>query len=432
MNQSRLLTALLLLFSLVLAGCSDSSDPIVNPNETQRIGTAGGTFTYQNGNVRLVVPAASLSGETDVTVRAATGFPTDTRLVSGTAWNVSTDNGSSFSTSNKATLRIKYDNLPLGADPIDLKVFRLSAGVWEEMASTVDVTNKIVFTQISATGTYAIFSTGSIGTPEIFRTILSPGQVTGTAVSSTALGTARVEFTEDGSSAQVRLQTSGLTIGQVTSAHIHLGRLGQSNVEPAVTLYNESFGAFSTDYTRTFTAANLNTAVVANMSELREAIRTGNAYVDIHTTVNASGELRGQLGTQVTMEATLNGAQETPEVDTAATGHGTFKFNADMTQLTVRVITTGLNNAEVTAAHIHVGARNNPGPPIFPLYTQAQGAWTGDMTFTLDESDFAAGGGINTYNQAVAAILSGQTYINVHTSTHVNGEIRGQIEPLLL
>jgi hypothetical protein len=430
MNQSRFLAALLLLISLVLAGCSDSGS-IDNPNETQRIGPSGGTFNYHGGQVRLVVPAGSLSSDTDVTVRTAAGYPADSRLLSGTAWNISTANGSSFSTANKATLRIRWGEVPLGVNVLLLKIFRLNGGVWEQMETIIDTTGQAARADITAPGTYAIFTTGSLSEPQIFKTVLGPSQVIGN-VTSTASGTARVEVSSDQNTVQVQLQTTGMNLAQVTSAHIHLGRIGETNTQPAATLFNQSSGAFTDDFTDTFTAADINTNVVANMNVLIEAIRSGNAYVDIHTTTNTQGELRGQLGLAVELEAELTGAQETPEVTTTATGNATVTFNQDMSQITVQLNTTGLTNAQVTAAHIHVGARNVPGLVIFPLYAQGQGTFNISMTFTLDQSDFTAAGDVDTYNEAVAAILGGQTYINVHTVANPNGEIRGQIEPPLL
>ncbi len=420
----------MLLLCIVVAGCSPS-DSVSNPNELQRIGPAGGTFNYRNGDVRLVVPAGSLSSETDVTVRTAANFPADSRLVTGTAWNLGASSATSFNSTNPATLRIRHGQLPLGTDARELHLFRLNGGVWEELNSIVDVTNQIVRAQITSFGTYAIFTGGGQGTPEIFRTVMGSAQVGGD-VASTAIGTANVEISEDGSEIQVRLQTSSLTLGQVTSAHLHLGRLGATGVDHAATIYSASFGAFSDDYTRTIKAGDLNTEVVANMEALRQAIRDGNAYVDVHTTSHPGGEIRGQLGTAVELEADLSGSQEVPAVETEANGDATVTFNADMTSITVRVNTTGLTNEDVTAAHIHIGGRSVVGAPIFPLYTQADGAWSNTMTFTLDSADLTAGGGVNTFNQAVAAILGGNTYVNVHTTTHPDGEIRGQVEPPLL
>ena len=40
--------------------------------------------------------------------------------------------------------------------------------------------------------------------------------------------------------------------------------------------------------------------------------------------------------------------------------------------------------------------------------------------------------GVTTFADAVQAILSGRTYINVHTQQNPNGEIRGQLGPISL
>ena len=40
-----------------------------------------------------------------------------------------------------------------------------------------------------------------------------------------------------------------------------------------------------------------------------------------------------------------------------------------------------------------------------------------------------AGQGINNFGDAVSAMLSGRSYVNVHTMANQMGEIRGQLVP---
>src|SRR5258708_2729971 len=40
-----------------------------------------------------------------------------------------------------------------------------------------------------------------------------------------------------------------------------------------------------------------------------------------------------------------------------------------------------------------------------------------------------AAGGINSFADAVTAVLGGQTYVNVHTMANPGGEVRGHIGP---
>jgi hypothetical protein len=106
--------------------------------------------------------------------------------------------------------------------------------------------------------------------------------------------------------------------------------------------------------------------------------------------------------------ASLNGAQETPATTSTATGNGTFILKSDGTTVTYRVTN---NVTNVTAAHIHKGAIGMSGVPVFPL-TPAGNTMTGTLTFSA---------------QNVADLKAGGLYVNVHSGTDQNGEIRGQI-----
>ena len=75
--------------------------------------------------------------------------------------------------------------------------------------------------------------------------------------------------------------------------------------------------------------------------------------------------------------------------------------------------TTGI---EGVAAHIHVGAKGDSGPPIVTLTKGADGAWTvpeGSKLTDEQQADFKAG----------------KLYVNVHSAEHKAGEIRGQLKP---
>ena len=63
------------------------------------------------------------------------------------------------------------------------------------------------------------------------------------------------------------------------------------------------------------------------------------------------------------VKVNLTGAEETPPVTTSASGHGTIHIAKDKS-VSGSVKTTGM---EGTAAHIHVGAKGEAGPPIITL-----------------------------------------------------------------
>src|SRR4051794_29378456 len=108
----------------------------------------------------------------------------------------------------------------------------------------------------------------------------------------------------------------------------------------------------------------------------------------------------------------LTGAEETPPVTTSATGQGTIHIAKDKS-VSGSVKTTGL---EGTAAHIHVGAKGEAGPPIITLTKGADGTW-------------AVPAGAKLTDEQWADFKSGKLYVNVHSEQHKPGEIRAQLQP---
>jgi len=108
----------------------------------------------------------------------------------------------------------------------------------------------------------------------------------------------------------------------------------------------------------------------------------------------------------------LTGAEETPPVTTSASGHGTIHIAKDKS-VSGSVKTTGV---EGIAAHIHVGAKGEAGPPIITLTKGADGTWTVPAGSKLTDEQWAD-------------FKSGKLYVNVHSDQHKPGEIRGQLTP---
>ncbi|MFL6603554.1 MAG: CHRD domain-containing protein [Steroidobacteraceae bacterium] len=108
----------------------------------------------------------------------------------------------------------------------------------------------------------------------------------------------------------------------------------------------------------------------------------------------------------------LTGAEETPPVTTSASGHGTIHIAKDKS-VSGTVKTTGI---EGTAAHIHVGAKGEAGPPIITFTKGADGAWTVPAGSKLTDGQWAD-------------YKAGKLYVNVHSEQHKPGEIRGQLKP---
>lgn len=112
------------------------------------------------------------------------------------------------------------------------------------------------------------------------------------------------------------------------------------------------------------------------------------------------------------VKVTLTGAEETPPVTTSATGAGTITIAKDHS-VKGTIKTTGIDGV---AAHIHVGAPGQSGPPIITLTKGADGAWTVPDGSKLTDEQFAS-------------FTSGNLYVNVHSPDHKSGEIRAQLKP---
>lgn len=114
----------------------------------------------------------------------------------------------------------------------------------------------------------------------------------------------------------------------------------------------------------------------------------------------------------------LSGAQEVPSVATSATGECLVTLDDVLNQVSVSCTYSGLTS-NANNAHIHTGAPGVSGPPVVTLAFTA--ATSGTATVT--------NGAISPAN--VAAMIAGNTYVNIHSMNHSGGEIRGQVVGLV-
>ncbi|MEZ4867661.1 MAG: CHRD domain-containing protein [Caldilineaceae bacterium] len=195
-------------------------------------------------------------------------------------------------------------------------------------------------------------------------------------------------------------------IDQVVAAHIHEGAPGV-NGNPIITLFNGG----------TFDASNPISGSVVLASEQITKLLAGGYYINVHTSDNPNGEIRGQIHAYTpasTYNALLLGQNEVPAVETASAGVAQFTLvNTDTLHFALHI--SGI--VSITAAHIHRGAPGVIGDPIHPLYT---GNGLFDATHPVSGSVMLSG-------QDMVDLLTGYLYVNVHSSAHPGGEIRGQI-----
>ena len=138
-------------------------------------------------------------------------------------------------------------------------------------------------------------------------------------------------------------------------------------------------------------------------------------------------------GIQVEFNIRLAGDQQNPAVNTAAFGFAEVQLSEDNNTLTFEVVVCDIAN--VTASHIHVGAAGTNGPvvlPFFgapsPLFNSKEGCDTlAQGTRTSADLIARPDAGIHNWTDFINALIAGNTYVNVHTTAHPGGEIRGQL-----
>jgi len=114
---------------------------------------------------------------------------------------------------------------------------------------------------------------------------------------------------------------------------------------------------------------------------------------------------------------TMSGAQETPAVTTGATGSIDANYNRLTKTLSYSVTFSGLSDSAV-AAHIHglgeVGVMAPVLQTFSPFPRRKEGSYSGSLL--IDGVKFTE-----------EYLLGGRYYINIHSKTYGNGEIRGQL-----
>jgi CHRD domain-containing protein len=130
-------------------------------------------------------------------------------------------------------------------------------------------------------------------------------------------------------------------------------------------------------------------------------------------------------------EASLSGYLETPSVSTA--GSGSFRLRIHDESIDFSLSFRNLTDP-AAVAHIHFGRPDvaggvsvflcgGGGRPACP----ASGTVTGTIVPANVVGPTAQGITANEFAELVRAIRHGATYVNIHTPTFPNGEIRGNI-----
>ena len=235
--------------------------------------------------------------------------------------------------------------------------------------------------------------------------VLTPAQEPG-GVESDGAGTAALTLTDAG--VVYRLTASGLT-GEVANAHFHTGAAGV-NGGVAHGIHDRFSGN---------TAAGVWLKSGDGMTNEQAAdLLTGNLYLNLHTAANPGGEIRGQVYPSGGLGAAvqLDPGQEPGGVESE--GSGTAALTLTDAGLVYDLTVTGLSG-DFTNAHFHGGAFGQNGGVLRGIMDDFSGPTASGVWAATDAQPLLPG--------QIDALLAGDVYLNVHTSTYPGGELRGQV-----
>jgi hypothetical protein len=130
--------------------------------------------------------------------------------------------------------------------------------------------------------------------------------------------------------------------------------------------------------------------------------------------------------------ASLSGSQEMPAVTTKATGEAVVDVAGDGSQLTYTVTLT--DGRDITMAHLHLAPPGANGDVIAWLFPQSGEANKGVPTVngvlatgTITAADLVGPMKGMSISDVVKKIEEGNVYVNVHSTEHPEGDVRGQL-----
>jgi hypothetical protein len=245
---------------------------------------------------------------------------------------------------------------------------------------------------------------GQIGSSAEFVATLT-GRQENPAVNSTGSGRASVSLNALGDQALVTVQWRDLS-GPVTVGHVHTGAFGSNgavvcNLSPPTVVSGSVV-----DFLCNFSFAQIG------------VLRRGGFYVNLHTSANPGGEIRGQILPRPALVARLNSAQQVPANAGIGKGLGFIQINDASGDAFVNLTWTGLSGP-ATSGHLHFGEIGVNGAVVCDLAPIAAAA--GEVT---DARCVLSPG-------QITALKNGLGYFDIHTTANPGGEIRGQINASL-
>jgi hypothetical protein len=222
-------------------------------------------------------------------------------------------------------------------------------------------------------------------------------------------GTGSFWLNAAGTAINYSITVNGLS-GTLNSGHFHNAAAGVAGgvVKSLTFVNNNATGTWSsTDATQPLTDSLMSEGL------------NGRLYVNVHTTANGGGEIRGQVlpSTSMGFAARLDSAQEIPAPTGAVPGRGTAAITLGTNGLTYDATVTGLSGT-LNSGHFHNAAAGVAGGVVKTLtFTNntTSGTWkSSDGTQPLTDV-------------LLRELVRGRLYMNVHTAANGGGEIRGQV-----
>lgn len=124
---------------------------------------------------------------------------------------------------------------------------------------------------------------------------------------------------------------------------------------------------------------------------------------------------------QIHFVAKLSGSQEPVQVNTTASGTGSFTLSDDLTELKYVITYQGLSGTLSAGGHFHVAPAGVNGP-IMKNIASAGGPTSGTYVGSWKSTDSQP-----LTRALVESLLVGKIYVNFHTNANPGGEIRGQL-----
>ena len=225
----------------------------------------------------------------------------------------------------------------------------------------------------------------------------------------------------DGAQDSVATPAKGFALFNINRAtdtlSYYIKYAGLSSSEVAAHIHGTGVHTVSTGVVHTLPAGSPKIGSWTYPAAMEQDVVDGHFYVNIHTSTNPGGEIRGQI---VSTIAPMDPTQETSlPSPSSAVGCGLCSLNRAGNVMGYDVMRTALSSTE-TANHIHgfSAAGVNSGVKIALSSvgtTRKLGTWSY--------------GGVQSEEDN---ILAGLTYFNCHSSLNPGGEIRGQINWAIL